>query len=1846
MRKVSRGYTQAEISEVVRQGITPQGFARIFIVLLILLGSIGPVFPYPGSISTAEAADLSTGTRAKSTTAVSPLRSSLATVSPSSVCLYQAPDVNTNTPMKGIAGNVVQYNSSGAAYVNPQFPFTVAVLDASNSSYPVLEATQAANGPYIFNNGTADFPSIVPNKVFILQFSHPNTSDPTTYFDYFKGGAGEIGRFSTATATRLYLDGSCTAYALVEPLALPDPSIALPAPNLPGVLAGTVAITMTSSLANRFFDGAAITGRAVGGRLFNDNGSNAPTPFYQYPTGAPGLPAVNVYGYDYTNNTLSASPIITTAADPAGYYTVAGTSANNVLDPTVSRTIALGYSDPGYVVNSYYCNVQVPDSLSPSQVAAKKATIYPVSLPTSLSTSQVYISPPVTTGPNGNSSCTAASGPLSAPGFNQLVRPDVQIQGIITTNNGATPLQGAIAVAIRADNGQVDATSAPSAADGSYTIPGLQPQTNYIVRFDPPSSSSPPNGNLIGEYYNNVPLDKQNLATQVPTGSGYGTLVTSGINGDLEAGWFMGGNVTLAGSSSSVTVEVDVYDASNTTTPVLIAQATGSNGIGSYTTLPQLYPGKTYLIFFKPTGTNSNYSSAWCGTDPNNANNCLPVFTPGAAKQFTIDGVNTPRTSPITANITLFSGVIVQGQITGVNPNNTSVNLSNLQTSVTVNVYSVNVDANGKPTQLNPATPVQSFIVDSTSSGGTYNYSTSALTAGTNYVLEFVPTTQAGDAGFLKSYYAGPNLQGVSALNQAAVINKSTNGVYTGFNIKIVRAAGLKMQVLTWDNFPFQGVSVAVYKSGQGPQACVSPNNNPIAAGTPIASGTTDNNGNVTIVGIDTLNSPVNLYLTTPNGYIVKYSGSDCYHTSVPATNVALTAGQVLDLGSYNMPKIILVGGAITVNGSNGTNWTGSQLQVLDQNKNVYLTSGDTPNGPVLIRDTSGNNSNVWTWQAYIQPGTYYFSIIPPNGSPYVQHWYIGGGTGLNGANPNNAASVQADPSSTLNSLNIDFTPGGVLKVQVLKPDSTPVSGASINYSLDGINVLPYIGTTSSTGFDYSPPTGQTSGQATMYVKVAVPAGLTGVEPTDWIPFTVSPGQTRSVQIYLQATPFISGIIKSRDANDNETPLSGMEVALVDPTSGAVLDDVNGVYTTTNTGAYQIRMPTVGSSFKLRFRPTVAMTGIETRYWLNTPQQTGTVEVGAATTITRQKGQTYSNYNQFYDLSKPTGCQITDAYVLSATPNSATIRYFTNCAGDSRVGWSKGDPSPTASFVSWSSYANSANYGQSSVTETSGVYSHTVVVDSSVLGTIDPNANYHIRPFSAMPAGSNTITGSNVELSIHLNGDGTKWYFAQGDTTASSTMSTTEVLHLFNYGASTASVNINYYTQANYLGTVTTTPKTVTVQPGSRLDVPVTEVSGVHSTEVTSNQSIMVEKSVTVAGQLSNGYNYNGGYSLPGANGPGYSWYFPEVSNKSGIDQFISVFNPDATNPACVQLSYYPLGSSTSSVTPTNKPFFPLKPHGRIEFATSDATFGIGSGDFALRVMAVSSGYCGGANQVTGVVAEQQTRYAQPSISHYVKGVAGQFGAAGPSQDWFFLDGLTDKAYDIQYSVFNPTNTTGTVTVSVILENPMNPKTSLVKQYTFTVYPNQRTTYTLDYSSINQAAPGQRFGFTARLDSNVPIVAQRTVKYVYNSSLSMEGVYQEMGSLRGSNTWLFAAGDTTWDNTNFNYTEESLNIYNPNLTPVSVNVTYYFDTGAPKLFSNFIIPANGRTNLQPFANPTANYPSVGTGKIIAVKVEAQPINSPPDPTTMKGVFAERMVYWRKGRINGGNAIYGWNPSGT
>ncbi len=156
------------------------------------------------------------------------------------------------------------------------------------------------------------------------------------------------------------------------------------------------------------------------------------------------------------------------------------------------------------------------------------------------------------------------------------------------------------------------------------------------------------------------------------------------------------------------------------------------------------------------------------------------------------------------------------------------------------------------------------------------------------------------------------------------------------------------------------------------------------------------------------------------------------------------------------------------------------------------------------------------------------------------------------------------------------------------------------------------------------------------------------------------------------------------------------------------------------------------------------------------------------------------------------------------------------------------------------------------------------------------------------------------------------------------------------------------------------------------------------------------------------------------------------------------------------------------------------------------------------------------------------------------------------STTWFFAEGSTQPPFDTWFLIQNPTSQAATVTFTFFLQ-PSGTTTRV-----FSVGPTSRFSV-----FANQQIPN--VAFSTRIDSNVPVFAERAVFVSYDGD--------DVTGIRGPNTlWLFAEGSTqspfqTW-----------LLLQNPNAVPATATIIYLLENGQTRTQVQPLAP-NSRTSI-------------------------------------------------------------------
>lgn len=169
------------------------------------------------------------------------------------------------------------------------------------------------------------------------------------------------------------------------------------------------------------------------------------------------------------------------------------------------------------------------------------------------------------------------------------------ISGVITTEAGEPVSDATVWISLVTPDGLAPARGAGSAADGTYSITGLEPG-QYKVRFETPQA----NPSVVGEWWANVPTEEQATVLTLESGS-----VATDVNAQLAAGAVISGTARDGDGAPISGVEFVVHHASGEWVQ------NGSTGLDGSYTVRGLDSGAYRLAFTQRFGDGSALREWW-----------------------------------------------------------------------------------------------------------------------------------------------------------------------------------------------------------------------------------------------------------------------------------------------------------------------------------------------------------------------------------------------------------------------------------------------------------------------------------------------------------------------------------------------------------------------------------------------------------------------------------------------------------------------------------------------------------------------------------------------------------------------------------------------------------------------------------------------------------------------------------------------------------------------------------------------------------------------------------------------------------------------------------------------------------------------------------------------------------------------------------------------------------------------------------------------------------------------------------------------------------------------------------
>jgi len=334
-------------------------------------------------------------------------------------------------------------------------------------------------------------------------------------------------------------------------------------------------------------------------------------------------------------------------------------------------------------------------------------------------------------------------------------------------------------------------------------------------------------------------------------------------------------------------------------------------------------------------------------------------------------------------------------------------------------------------------------------------------------------------------------------------------------------------------------------------------------------------------------------------------------------------------------------------------------------------------------------------------------------------------------------------------------------------------------------------------------------------------------------------------------------------------------------------------------------------------------------------------------------------------------------------------------------------------------------------------------------------------------------------------------------------------------------------------------------------------------------------------------------------------FYFAEGTTRPNFDSYICIQNPDNL-PAEVKITYMKGDGSTQTQELT------VVAHSRSTVVVKDV---IGSKDDAAHDF---SALVETTNKVD-VVAERPMYFNYNGVW---TGGHDVMGAPGPSPVFHFAEGTTRPNFESYFCIQNPTGGDAEVKITYMLGN------GTTQEQALTVPKTSRQTVKVNDFLNGILGPGDdaAHDFSAKIESTLPIVAERPMYFNYNGAWT--GGHDVVGLPLPSSPFDFAEGTTR---PNF---DSYLCIQNPDTNDAAVQITYMLGDGTTQV-QTLTVPKTSRQTVKvnDFLNGILG-PGDDAAHDFSAKVET---------TNGVGIIAERPMYFNyKGVWTGGHDVVGYD----
>lgn len=435
-----------------------------------------------------------------------------------------------------------------------------------------------------------------------------------------------------------------------------------------------------------------------------------------------------------------------------------------------------------------------------------------------------------------------------------------------------------------------------------------------------------------------------------------------------------------------------------------------------------------------------------------------------------------------------------------------------------------------------------------------------------------------------------------------------------------------------------------------------------------------------------------------------------------------------------------------------------------------------------------------------------------------------------------------------------------------------------------------------------------------------------------------------------------------------------------------------------------------------------------------------------------------------------------------------------------------------------------------------GIY----VDDKKVYETTSDFNMAYVWSLQGVTEGNHTITvkakdkagnvGSTVK-NVWIGNAVEDWYFAEGNTLPEFD----EYICLMNPGDSNAIVQISFMLEN---GQVITHERSM--RPHQRDTVKVKDYveEGHHvSTKVhCSDQAIIAERPMYFLYKNV----WKGGHNAMGVNVLQKDWYFAEGTTRKNssdglFDEWITVMNPSESQIANVTITYMMPDASNINA------YYSVAPHSRL---TVEAVNDVGvDKDVSAKV-----------SSDIPIVAERPMYF---NYHGYAVDGSDVVGTSGPSDIWYFAEGATHPGFQEWLTIQNPNDVYANCKITYMTGS------GAVTKFDKVVPPRSRGTVDV----LSQV--GDNENVSARVDADVPIIAERPIYFIYGADAGKgwDGGEAAMGNPDPSTQYFLAEGCTI---TNFDtwYT-----LQNPRDDKgCKVTIEYCFGDGSTQNLEYWIEP--------------------------------------------------------------------------